>query len=631
MALLSPRREVGEFKKRYKWMALAVLATFFLFVGRAVELQVVEYAKWARNADDNVTRTLHLPATRGVVRDTASRVIADNRSSYRVFITPQMVDPQKGVRRIAELMELTDDEQETLRQKIAKVPESRRSHQIEMFSDITRDQVAALETHALELPGVDVIATPVRTYPYGALGAHAVGYVNEVSADDIKAKGNTYHAGDRIGRTGLEKAWEPYLRGTDGIHRVFVDARGRRQDRPEVDPDAHEMHRDPVPGHDVTLSLDMELMRAVETAFRGQPSGSAVVVETRTGRVRALYSKPAYDPNEMSGRLSADGFKALSDNAFRPLIDKTMFETYFPGSTFKVVTALAALQEGLVNPADRIDCPGYYEIGNRRFRCSHMHGEVDMHKAIVQSCNVYFWKIAEKVGIDKINEYARELGFGEPSGIGVNSEAAGFLASRKWYEENYGSRFLVGYTLNTAIGQGNTRVTLLQLALAYAALGNGGQLFVPELVERVSGPDGAVVQEFEPRVRRKLTIAPEHLQYVRDSLVGVVNDPSGTAFEARIEGGVRVAGKTGTAQVSYRRPKPGEDPRKSEYFNRDHAWFAGLAPADNPEIAFVVLVEHGGGGGKYAAPVAMQIVEQYLGGRAAPNTQGAVLSRTQEP
>jgi len=243
-----------------------------------------------------------------------------------------------------------------------------------------------------------------------------------------------------------------------------------------------------------------------------------------------------------------------------------------------------------------------------------------MRRAIVASCNVYFWTMAQEVGLERLNRFGRDFGFGERSGVGINSEASGFLPSREWYAERFG-RFRVGYTLDAAIGQGNTRSTLVQLAMSYAAVANGGTLYVPQLIERVGSPDGEVIEEFEPRVRRRIGVDQEHLAYVIDGLYGVVNDPNGTAYDARIENGVPVAGKTGTAQVQRRRPRDGEDPRRAWYFNRDHAWFAGFAPAGDPEIAIVVLVEHGGGGGKYAAPIAMQIVQDYLGARVSTATR----------
>jgi penicillin-binding protein 2 len=391
-----------------------------------------------------------------------------------------------------------------------------------------------------------------------------------------------------------------------------------------------ETREDPVPGRDLTLSLDMELLRTIERAFRGHPSGSAVVVDVRNGRVRALYSKPSYDLNEMSGRLTAARSVELDENPFRPRIDKTMYESYFPGSTFKPVTALAALQDGVFDPATRVNCPGYYEIGNDRKRCTSAHGEVDMRRAIVQSCNVYFWTVAQEVGLERLNRFSRDFGFGERTGIGINSEATGFIPSREWYAERFG-RFRVGYTLDAAIGQGNTRTTLLQLAMSYAAVANGGTLYVPQIVESVSDPDGRPIEEFEPRIRRRIGVDREHLTYVIDGLYGVVNDPSGTGYDARVEGGVPVAGKTGTAQVSRRAPRPGEDARRVWYFNRDHAWFAGFAPAGDPEVAIVVLVEHGGGGGRYAAPIATQILQEYLGGErtttASTGADPTVLAR----
>jgi penicillin-binding protein 2 len=354
-----------------------------------------------------------------------------------------------------------------------------------------------------------------------------------------------------------------------------------------------------------------------------------VVVDVRTGRIRGLYSKPSYDLNEMSGRLTTERYREMTENPFRPLIDKTLYESYFPGSTFKPVTALAALEDGVFNPGTRVECPGYLQIGNDRKRCTSAHGEVDMRRAIVASCNVYFWTMAQQVGLERLNRFGRDFGFGERSGVGINSEASGSLPSRQWYTEHFG-RFRVGYTLDAAIGQGNTRATLIQLAMSYAAIANGGTLYVPQLIERVSSPEGDMIEEFQPRVRRRVSVDPEHLAYVVDGLYGVVNDPNGTAYDARIEGGVPVAGKTGTAQVQRRRPREGEDPSRAWYFNRDHAWFTGFAPAGDPEIAIVVLVEHGGGGGRYAAPIATQIVQDYLGSRvttAAAPGGSTVLSR----
>ncbi len=613
--LLSPRRELGEFKKRYKWMALFVVGVFAVIVGRLVKLQLVDGDEWRAIARENVTKTFLLPATRGVVRDSGGRVIADNRPSYNVYVTPQLVRTTEDVDRIVELMGLNAEQRADFEARLAAIPQRRRTHQIEMFTDVTRDQLASLETHQDELRGVDVVAVPVRHYAFGELGAHAVGYLNEVSAEDLeRLEGQDYRAGDRIGRSGVERSLESVLRGQSGHRRLVVNARGRRDERLDALVDVRSEVREPLPGRDVVLTLDMNLMRIVQRAFRGHPSGAAVVVDVRTGRIRAMYSKPSYDLNEVTGRLSSARYEEMTNDPFRPLIDKTIYESYFPGSTFKPITALAALNDGLVEPGQRVECIGFYEIGSQRMRCTAAHGDVDLRMALIQSCNVYFYRMAEQVGLERLTRYAQDFGLGERTGIGINSEARGFLATRTWYEEHFG-RFRVGYTLNTAIGQGNTRVTLLQLALAYAAMANGGTLYAPQLVERIEAPDGSVIEEMEPRVRRRVSVAPAQLEWLRPVLEGVVNHESGTAFAARIEGGVGIAGKTGTAEVSSRGSRPGTNARNAWYFTRSHGWFAGFAPASDPDVAIALIVEHGGAGGRTAAPIAIQILEEYLGSR----------------
>lgn len=627
MNLLSVRREVGEFKKRYKWMALVVTLAFTVLLGRMIQLQLVDHDHYARVARENITRTVGLPATRGIIRDANGRVLATNRAAYNVYVTPQYLAPG-DLRRLADLMGLPAPERRALEQRVADIPARRRSHQIRVFSDVTRDQLASVETHQEDLclrtsgrenptrlPCITTIAEPVRTYPYGALGSHALGYLNEMNGDELdRLREHGYRLGDRIGRTGVERAWESFLRGRRGYRRAYVDVRGRPvttaapgDDRP--------MRRDPVPGRDLALTLDIELMRIIDRAFGGHPSGAAVVVDVRTGAVRALYSKPGYDLSAFASGISHGDYAALQADPFRPLIDKTIYESYFPGSTFKPISALAALQDGILDPAARVDCQGSYTLGSTRFRCTAVHGEMDLRQSLVQSCNVYFYRLAEQVGIDRLARLAGEFGLGRRSGIGINTEAPGFIPTRNWYERME-RRFRLGYTLNSAIGQGDTKVTLIQLAMAYAAIANGGTLYVPQLVERVTGPDGTVVEEFEPRVRRRVHVDQEHLALVIDGLYGAVNDRGGTAFDARVDGGVSVAGKTGTAQVSHR-ARPDEDPNRAWYYNRAHAWFAGFAPAQSPEVAIVVLVEHGGAGGRQAAPIAINILQEYVGARGA--------------
>ena len=611
MLNLSRQREVNEFRKRYKWMALVVLLCFAVIIGRLVQLQLVERNRYKAIAIGNMTKTLVYPATRGLLRDAQGAVIASNRPSYDVLVTPQLLK-EGHVAQLERLLALDEEEAKHFKQRLKKVPLWRRTHQIKMFHDISRNQLAALETHSAELPAVDVVVTPMRSYAFRGLAAHAVGYVNEVNQKDLSRANYPYRAGDFIGRTGLEQAYEDQLRGINGFHKVVVDARGRVHDEALLRAGASKgMRRDPRPGNNLDLTLDMQLMRAIERSFQGHPSGAAVVVEVNTGRVRALFSKPAYDLNEISGRLTSKRFAELTNDPFRPLIDKTLYETYFPGSTFKPISALAALGDHTMDASSHVECNGFYELGNRRFRCTRVHGEMDMRGALTQSCNVYFYRLAEQVGLDRLAFYARDFGFGERSGIGINGEATGLVPTRKWYSEHYKTKFRLGFTLNASIGQGNTRVTLLQLAMAYAAIANGGTLYQPQLVERISSPRGKPLYQFKPHVRRRVSSDLAELDYVMEGLRGVVNEEKGTAYDAMIKGGVEVAGKTGTAQVA-RQARRGQGSARDWYIRRDHAWFAGFAPVEQPRVAAIVLVEHGGAGGKTAAPIAIQILHSYV-------------------
>jgi penicillin-binding protein 2 len=357
----------------------------------------------------------------------------------------------------------------------------------------------------------------------------------------------------------------------------------------------------------------MELEQAVERSMRAHAAGAVVVADVRTGRLLALYSKPDFDPNDLAGGSGHDrireAFNKLYTDPLRPMLDKTMSGVFHPGSTFKPFSALAALEDKILDPAEKERCDGYLSFGRRIFHCTHVHGKVDMHDAIAESCNIYFFKLAEAVGMDRIARVANEFGLGQKTGIGVNPEAAGRIPTRSWYALRYKGQFRIGFTLNTSIGQGATTVTPVQLALAYAALANGGTVYSPQLVRAVETSDGAVVQDFPPRVRQKAKILPENLARVNDALYAVVNEDKGTAYPVR-DRTLEVAGKTGTAQTGYFNTG-NDDPKKAWYLSRDHAWFAAYSPAKAPEIAVVVLVEHGGSGPTVAAPVAMQVVKEY--------------------
>jgi penicillin-binding protein 2 len=634
-------------------MALAALLAFATIVGRLFQLQVLQGPEYASVAHENIIRRVVLATTRGVIRDDNGKVLASSRPSYDVEIVPGRVMPSARPLRyrngqaiprdpdswphLADVLRLNPEERRTFEARIRAACTSDDDKSpcwhtpILVREDLSRDIVAELRQHHDELVGVDVIGVPVRFYPYKDLAAHMLGYVAEIDAETLsKYKPNGYEslardeqlrdnplgyeAGDTIGATGIEHAWESYLRGQRGWEKRVVDARGRYRSGVDAERLIDAPPRlDPIPGRDLRLSVDVELEQAIEKAMRPHAAGAVVVVDVRTGRLLALYSKPGFDPNDLSGGAGRarvrEAFGRLYADPLRPVLDKTMSGAFQPGSTMKPFSALAALQDNLVDPDKSEKCEGYVVFGRRIFRCSHVHGHVRLRDAIARSCNVYFFHLAETVGMDRIARIAQEFGLGQKTGLGTNPEAPGRIPTRSWYALRYRGAFRVGFTLNMAIGEGDVTVTPLQLALAYSALANGGTLYQPQVVQAVETSDGAVVQEFPPRIRRQIAVPPENMRMVASALYDVVNDPNGTAYPAR-DPFLDVAGKTGTAQTGYVVKKE-DDAKLGWFLSQNHAWFASFAPARSPEIALAVLVEHGGSGPEVAVPVAMQIVREY--------------------
>jgi penicillin-binding protein 2 len=651
--LVVARSDVGEFRTRYKWLALFSTLALLTVVVRLFQLQVVEGDEFSAIAHENIIHRVTLPTTRGVIRDETGKVLASTRPSFNIEVTPGRVMPSArpvhyrdgkvlqhdhdSFPKLADILRLNPEERRTIDALIhaACTSDDDKSpcwtRRILVREDVPRDIVSELKQHTDELTGVYVEAVPVRFYPYKELGAHMLGYVAEIDSEalakfvpegfDALSKEEQqrtnplgYATGDRIGATGIERAWESYLRGQRGWEKRVVDAHGR----PRSDPDAERLvdapgRLDPIPGRDLRLSVDLELEQAIEKAMRPHPAGAVVAVDVRTGRLLALYSKPGFDPNELSGgeghARTREAFNRLYADPLRPMLDKTMSGAFQPGSTMKPFSALAALEEHMVDPAHTEKCEGFLTFGHRVFRCTHHHGTVNLEQGIARSCNVYFFHLAETVGMDRIARVAQAFGLGQKTGLGTNPEAPGRIPTRSWYALRYRGQFRLGFTLNMAIGEGDVTVTPLQLALAYATLGNGGTLYQPQIVRAVETSDGAVVQEFPPRIRRQVQLQPDNLRLVTEGLFDVVNDPLGTAYAVR-DPTIEVAGKTGTAQTGYRAKKE-DEPKLGRFLEQNHAWFAALSPARSPEIAVVVLVEHGGSGPEIAVPVAMQIVHEY--------------------
>jgi penicillin-binding protein 2 len=607
--------ELPEIRHRTRYLSVLIAMLFVGLAARLFYLQIVEGESYYRMTADSIVRTVVLPAVRGQIRDRKGRVLATMVPSYDVQVLPSQLTHEAYLY----LREILGPDVEGVPTWEAISEEAHKGKDRTMVAaeDIKRDVMAQLET-ALDKPGIKVVAVQRRHYPFGTLASHAIGYMNEVSAEELRTrKDEGYRSGDYVGRTGIERQWEPYLRGQKGFERTVVNRRGlRRTDVRIADLVDGSLSQTPVPGNNLVLTLDMDLQRIVERALRGSRAAAAVFLDVETGRILAIASKPSFDPNSMSRGLSPEAVSRILSDRLRPLRDKALADTYNPGSTFKAITATTALEEKLITPDDKVHCAGYILVGRRRFRCSKVHKTVNLHDAIVQSCNVFFYDLGARPGMmNRMAKFANEFGLGAPSGLGLNNEQAGFVPTEEWHREQAttggkSEGFVIGHALNTAIGEGATRATVLQMALAYAAVANGGKLWLPQIVERVESPDGKVVEEFPARVRRDVAVSAETLAIIRSGLYGVVSDPKGTAYKARSHH-IDVAGKTGTAQV-YRGGRVGKDDPPLPYERVDHAWFVGYAPAAKPRIAFAVFVEHGGHGGAVAAPVAMEIVDNYF-------------------
>jgi penicillin-binding protein 2 len=607
--LATPKAEDREFNRRLRLMAWLCSLAFVVLAGRLWQLQVLQGELYLRKSADNFVKDIEIPALRGQIRDHQGRVLADNRAAYNVYVTPRFLTPD-ALERLRGYLGLSEEQAAAINGRAAETHGLQRYRAQLAIEDVSREQMALVATNRQNLPGVQIEAVPRRTYPLGASASHVLGYINEISAAELTSRRDQgYRSGDLIGRTGLERQWEGYLRGTPGFERVVVDAKGQRKSAEETRELLQTPRRqDPVAGNNIVLSLDADLQRLAERAFRRYPSGAAVVVDVETGRILAMVSKPGFDPNLLSGRLTFAEEARLNQDPYRPRLDKTLREHYYPGSTYKVIPAVAGLEEGVISPDERVQCKGYHELGRRWFRCSKVHGRVNMYEALAQSCNIYFYKLGERVGMDRIAKYAREFGLGEPTGLGLNGEVPGFIPTQAWYREHAPGGFRLGYTLNATIGQGSTKVTVLQLAMLYAAIANGGNLYLPQLVGRIDTATGAPVQEFPPRPRRRVAVRPVNIEALQRALAGTTHE-KGTAYDARLRD-VEVSGKTGTAQV--RKMGRVRSEGREQFGLGDHAWFVGFAPTRRPEIAVVVLVEHGGLGGHVAAPVAMEIMHGYF-------------------
>ncbi len=546
--------------------------------------------------------------------------------SFSIYLDPaQMPSEPRIFAQLRSILSLTDREYELFERRVTGARGLDRYREVPVRSDVTREMGEKLfqKIELGELPGVAVQQSTARHYRWGVMAAHMLGYVNELTPAELEnRKGDGYRLGDVTGRRGVERAFEEDLRGVDGSETVVVDSKGRPQEgrfATRLKGDFGERMASRA-GNRVVLTIDLDLQRAAEQAFTST-AGAIVVMDVHSGRILALTSTPTFNPNLVSGYFDPREkarLDAMGD--LRPWRFRAIQDHFAPGSTFKVVTLLAAMAERQTHEHDSTTCTGAFTLGSTRFRCwkDGGHGRLSPVDSIAKSCDVYFYTLGNRMGLDPIAHMGEALGFGHKTGIALDGESDGIMPDAAWYDAKLPEGYTRGAAVNASIGQGAVTVTPLQLAVAYAALANGGTVYEPQVALRIEAFDGSAVREFPPKVVRQLALDPTALAMVREGLKRVVNHAGGTAYAKRLPD-LEVSGKTGTAQVARmgKRIKTAQLPFKL----RDHAWFAAYAPSESPEIAIVVMNEHGGGGSSVAAPIAMAVAKAWndkrMGTRAA--------------
>lgn len=618
-------KEQRLFLSRLVAAAIIMFVLTGVLVYRLVQLQIVDYQLFAELSQGNRLRIEPLAPTRGLVYDRNGNVLAENLPAWELVITPEQVPDLDAT--LAELVGtgLVDSEEQ---EALASLVRSHRRFENVMLSNLSDEQAARFAVRRHQFPGVDIREGLIRHYPYGQAAAHAIGYVASISSADLEViERREYAATSHIGKTGIERGFEFELHGEVGYRQQVVNAQGRvlldPASRTETVPSASAISNLetlwPVPGRNVTLSLDMDLQMAAESAMAGS-RGAVVAIDPRNGDLLAVVSAPAFDPNRFATGLSQQDFKALNSDSDNPLFNRALAGTYPPGSVVKPFLGLAALHHLEIEPSERELCPGFFVLPGNTHRYRDWrpqgHGLVDLHDAIVQSCDVFYYRLAVELGIDTIEQFLKSFGFGAPTGIDISGERRGVVPSREWKRNNFSRRedqvWYLGETVITGIGQGFTTVTPIQLAHATAVLASRGAVYRPRLVIAMEDSVSGEVTELSPVALGQVEIEDAQWQYIHEAMLGVSEEPQGSGFTAMRGAPYRVAGKTGTAQVFSIAQEEEYDEENVDERLRDHGLFIAFAPAENPVISLAVVVENGGGGASAAAPVARAVLDAFF-------------------
>lgn len=580
-------------------MALIKFLLLMVIIARLYYLQVYQADRYKTLADENRISTRLLVPPRGIIFDRNGVTIASNQQNFQALIVAEQApNVQETLDAFKKIMPLSEAEEERIKKDLKR---NRSFVPIKIRDNLSWEEVSRIQLNAPDLPGIVIDEGLTRYYPFGAGMAHILGYVSSVSDKDVKDDPLLEVPGFKIGKSGIEKYLEKALRGESGNLKLEVNAYGRIM---------KEIERvDGIPGKDVQLTIDSRLQQKAFELF-GEESGAAVLLDVHTGEILAFVSAPSFDPNMMTQGLSTEDWNALLHNERNPLTDKAISGQYSPGSTFKMIVALAALEAGVIKPETRTYCAGKMFLGNHAFHCwkKEGHGHLNVVEALQHSCDIFFYETAQKLGIEKIADMARRFGLGSKINIGLENEKAGLIPDKEWKLRRFGEPWQQGESLISGIGQGYILITPLQLATMTARLVNGGYEIKPTFLKVSDGEKSKI---------KKIDVSPANLELIKEGMYAVVNKPGGTAWRSQFDyHGQRMGGKTGTTQVRRITMKERREGIKKEselpWRLRNHALFVGYAPHDNPKYAVAVLVEHGGGGSSVAAPLAGKILREAI-------------------
>ena len=586
---------LADIQGRLLLIKIVVLIIVGLLVVRLWQLQVRDGTYYRSLSQDNRTRSVLLHPVRGFIYDRNGIVLANSVPDFNLYVQLSDVPDREAL--LGKLIELLSLDKSELNKKIqaqgGRTP-------IRLKKGISLKEAVIVESHRLDLPGVVIRPEFQRNNPQGAYAAHVLGYVGSASEEQLaREEFQGLPPGSIIGQYGVELIYERTLRGRGGRKLIEVDALGHEKRMISVDK--------PQVGNDVHLTIDFRLQKLAEDLL-GEEAGAIVALDPQTGEILALASRPSFDPNALSRGLRSDEWNDILQDTSHPLTNRAIQGQYPPGSTFKIIMATAGLETNAIGLTDTLHCGGKFRLGDRTFRDwkKYGHGAVDLHKAIADSCDVYFYRLGHRMGIETIAAYAKRFGLGARTGIDLPAEGTGLIPSSEWKRQTRGEPWYPGETISVAIGQGYVTVTPLQMAKVIATIGNNGISVQPHVVRGVREREGEWIEKWNPTQAPSLALQPHQLEAIQAALASVVTE--GTARRAQ-SSMVRIAGKTGTAQVVSLRPESEEDTPKRF---RDHAWFVAYAPFENPGIAVAVLLEHMGHGGSAAAPLAKELIEAYL-------------------